>query len=91
MGEKWRDADLGGGGIAARVCNAGGAGDGATGDEFGKAVGPVRREAVVGGEVDDDSVFVPDRINGFDKGLTDACDAMSTGNFWKGCRVSTVR
>lgn len=72
MGEERRDADLGGGGIAAGVCDAGGAGDGAAGDEFGKAVGPVRGEAVVGGEVDDDGVFVADGINGFDKGLADA-------------------
>lgn len=73
MGEQRRDADLGGGGIAAGVCDTGSAGDGAAGDEFGEAVGPVRGEAVVGGEVDDDGVLVADGINSFDKWLTDAC------------------
>lgn len=58
MGEERGDADLRGGGVAAWVGDAGGAGDGAARDEFGEAVGPVRGEAVVGGEVDDDGVFV---------------------------------
>jgi len=84
MGDERRNADLGGGGIAAGVCNTGGASDGATGDQFGKAVGPIGREAVIGGEVDDDGVLVADGINGFDKRLADACKCNEDTLFWEG-------
>lgn len=71
VGKERGDADLRGGGVAAWVGDAGCAGDGWAGDEFGEAVGPVRSEAVVGGEIDDDGDFVLDGVDGFDVGLAD--------------------
>ena len=58
MREKRGDGELSSGGVAAWISDLAGGGDGRAGSEFREAVDPLRVEAVIGGEVDDEG-FVP--------------------------------
>ena len=71
MGEERCNANLSCSGIAAGIGNTSGACNGATGNEFREAVGPIGGEAIIGREVYDESRIVADGINGLDIRLTD--------------------
>ena len=73
MREERSDAELGSCSVATWVGDAGSFGNDSAVDEFREAVRPVFSESIIGTEVNNDTFFAANGVDGVHVGLADTC------------------